>query len=128
MLHRRRLRPDANLVLDNQGNLYGSTSAGGMSQKGVIYKVNADGSNYQVVYNPDEFAFSNVFVAGDDGILYGISKEGLQQLAPDGSGKPPTTVVAFDGANFNYTNNRGMPNIIFHNAVPYTARHRRGHL
>jgi uncharacterized repeat protein (TIGR03803 family) len=112
-------RADANLVFDNKGNLYGSTSAGGMSQKGVIYKVSADGSNYQVVYNPDEFAFSKVFVVGDDGMLYGISKEGVQQLALDGSGKPPTTIVAFEGANFNYTNNRGMTNILFHDDAVY---------
>jgi uncharacterized repeat protein (TIGR03803 family) len=112
-------RPEANLTMDSKGNLYGSTAAGGMSQKGVIYKVSADGSNYQVVYNPDEFAFSNVFVAGDDGMLYGMSKEGLQQLAPDGSNKPPTTVVAFDGANFRYTNNRGMTNILFHDGAVY---------
>ena len=57
-------RPDANLVLDNKGNLYGSTSAGGMSQNGVIYKINADGSNYQVVYNPDTFAFSKYLFRG----------------------------------------------------------------
>ena len=110
-------RPEANLTLDSKGNLYGSTSAGGMSQNGVIYKVSADGSNYQVVYNPDVFAFSKVFVAGDDGMLYGISKEGLQQLVPDGSGKPPTTLVAFDGSN--YTNNRGMTNIMFHDGAVY---------
>ena len=90
-----------------------------MSQNGVIYKVNADGSNYQVVYNPDTFAFSKAFVAGDDGMLYGISKEGVAQLAPDGSGKPPTTVVAFDGANFNFTNNRGMTNMMFHDGAVY---------
>ncbi len=74
---------------------------------------------YQVVYNPDQFAFSKAFVAGDDGMLYGISKEGVQQLAADGSGKPPTTVVAFDAANFNYTNNRGMTNILFHDGAVY---------
>src|SRR6266478_5761524 len=43
--------PDANVVLDSKGNLYGTTARGGMSQHGVIYKVDADGSNYQVVYN-----------------------------------------------------------------------------
>ncbi len=111
-------RPDANLVLDNKGNLYGSTSAGGMSQNGVIYKISADGSNYQVVYNPDEFAFSKVFVPGDDGMLYGISKDGLLQLTPDGSGKPPTILVAFDGAR--YTLYRGAtPNIFFHDGAVY---------
>ncbi len=112
-------RPEANLTMDSKGNLYGSTAAGGMSQNGVIYRVDADGSNYQVVYNPDVFAFSKAFVAGDDGMLYGISKEGLQQLTPDGSGKPPATVVAFDGANFDYTNHRGMTNIVFHHGAVY---------
>ena len=111
-------RPDANLVLDNKGNLYGSTSAGGMSQNGVIYKIDADGSNYQVVYNPDTFAFSKIFVPGDDGMLYGIAKEGLLQLAPDGSGKAPTTLVAFDGGP--YMSYRGAtPNIFFHHGAVY---------
>ena len=111
-------RPDANLVLDNKGNLYGSTSAGGMSQNGVIYRIDADGSNYQVVYNPDEFAFTKVFVAGDDGMLYGISKDGLLQLAPDGSGKPPTKLVAFQGDS--YLGYRGAtPNVVFHNGAIY---------
>jgi uncharacterized repeat protein (TIGR03803 family) len=90
-------RPEADLIPDNKGNLYGMTSACGMSQHGVIYRISADGANYQVVYNPDEFAFSKVFVPGDDGMLYGISKDGLLQLTPDGSGKPPTTLVAFKG-------------------------------
>lgn len=111
-------RPEANLVLDNKGNLYGSTAAGGMSQHGVIYKISADGSNYQVVYNPDDFAFSKTFVPGDDGMLYGISKAGLLQLAPDGSGKPPTTLVAFPGDA--YTSYRGAtPNIFFHDGAVY---------
>jgi len=111
-------RPDANLVLDGKGNLYGSTSAGGMSQNGVIYKIRADGSNYSVVYNPDTFAFSRVFVPGDDGMLYGISKDGLLQLNPDGSGKPPVTLVAFDGTA--YTAFRGAtPNILFHGGAVY---------
>ena len=110
--------PNANLVLDHQGNLYGSTSGGGMSQHGVLYKVSADGSNYRVVYNPDEFAFTREFVPGDDGMLYGIAKEGLLRLNPDGSGQRPTVVVAFDGAA--YTMYRGnTPNIFFHNGAVY---------
>ena len=115
-------RPDVDLVLDNKGNLYGSTSAGGMSQNGVVYKVNADGSNYQVVYNPDTFAFSRVFVPGDDGMLYGIAeKGGVLQLNADGSGKPPTTLVAFDWSKIgnNRGTSRGMPNITFHNGAVY---------
>jgi hypothetical protein len=51
-------------------------------------------------------------------MLYGISKDGLLQLAPDGSGKPPITVVAFDGAR--YTSYRGAtPNILFHDGAVY---------
>jgi uncharacterized repeat protein (TIGR03803 family) len=110
-------RPDPDLVLDNKGNLYGTTSAGGMSQKGVIYKLDADGTNYQVVYNPDDFAFTPTFVAGDDGMLYGLSKDGLLQLVPDGANKPPTTLIAFDASN--YHNHRSKTNILFHDGAIY---------
>src|SRR5581483_10701140 len=42
----------AGLVLGNDGNLYGSTSAGGSSGYGVLYKISRSGS-YQQLYSFD---------------------------------------------------------------------------
>jgi len=41
--------PDAHLVADRSGNLYGTTSAGGPSRKGVIFRLNRKGQ-YKVLY------------------------------------------------------------------------------
>jgi uncharacterized repeat protein (TIGR03803 family) len=47
----------AGLVGDSAGNLYGTTSSGGTSGAGVVYKLDASG-NYTVLYN---------FTGGADG-------------------------------------------------------------
>jgi uncharacterized repeat protein (TIGR03803 family) len=114
--------PNSDLALDSKGNLYGSTHAGGMSQQGIIYRVDADGSNYKVVYNPDKFEFTRVFAASDDGKLYGIAKEGLIAISADGSSKSPETVFAFDGSP--HLLFRGFSNVFVHGGAFYGLSNR----
>ena len=79
------------------GVLYGSTSLGGANDRGSIFSLNKDGSNFKVIYN-----FSTGLVTGHgcysgvrykNGYLYGATISGGQyssgtifRIRPDGSG------------------------------------------
>jgi uncharacterized repeat protein (TIGR03803 family) len=108
--------PDADLVLDSKGNLYGTTSNGGMSQHGVIYRVDADGSNYKVICNPDDFKFSKLLAAGDDGKLYGMTPEGLLVFDP---ATPDKTAVAVAFTGTPDMNTQGLPHVFLHDGAVY---------
>ena len=43
--------PQARLVEASNGALYGTTSAGGISNRGTIFKINKDGSDYQILHH-----------------------------------------------------------------------------
>jgi uncharacterized repeat protein (TIGR03803 family) len=43
--------PVAGLIGDANGNLYGTTSAGGANLSGTVFKIAPDGSNYRTLYN-----------------------------------------------------------------------------
>jgi uncharacterized repeat protein (TIGR03803 family) len=43
--------PEASLVLDAAGNLYGTTSGGGFSDRGTVFTIKEDGSGFEVLYS-----------------------------------------------------------------------------
>jgi hypothetical protein len=88
---------DMDLSFDRAGRVYGFTSAGGQSSGGVIFRVNPDGSDYRVIFNPDQpFPIGGV-IAGDDGQVYGYKRS-------DSFGR--------DGALFKMPADGGTPEIV----------------
>lgn len=78
------------------GALYGTTNCGGFYDRGVVYKLNLDGSGFRVLHN-----FSRVLgsypesgvIQGAGGVLYGTTTQGgsynrgvVYALKPDGFG------------------------------------------
>jgi uncharacterized repeat protein (TIGR03803 family) len=89
--------PVGSLVEGNDGKLYGMTSRGGSSNKGVIFQLNKDGSYYTILKHfaggtsDGEYPFGSL-VEGSDGKLYGMTLGGgsihsgiIFQLNKDGS-------------------------------------------
>ncbi len=73
--------PESGLVLDVQGNLYGTTSIGGTQNLGTVFKVNATGQNtvlHSFTGTPDgEIPIDFGSLAMDaDGDLYGTTNSG----------------------------------------------------
>ena len=70
--------PRAGLVKGDDGNLYGTTVAGGASDYGTIFKISQDGANFSTLHS---FALSDGglpyagLVKGDDGNLYGTTSQ-----------------------------------------------------
>jgi uncharacterized repeat protein (TIGR03803 family) len=80
------------------GVLYGSTRSGGVSNEGTLYKVNTDGSEFQVLYPFSKTVQGSVtqsVLVGSDGYLYSPSTE-LFRLNPDGTGR--TVLHHFNGS------------------------------
>jgi uncharacterized repeat protein (TIGR03803 family) len=72
------------LLRGSDGALYGTTTAGGSAGKGIIFKVNTDGSGYDVLHH---FGGSNDgqepwagLLEGADGKLYGVANTGGSHL------------------------------------------------
>ena len=104
--------PLAPLMRATNGTLYGTTSAGGLANSGTVFRLNEDGSGYQVLHHfgggtNDGAAPQAGLVIGNDGALYGTTENGgtnslgtIFKLKPDGSGY--TNLHAFtsgDGSN-----------------------------
>jgi len=73
--------PVAGLIEDSDGWLYGTASVGGSGSAGTVFKVNKDGSGYQVLQHfrgyPDEGSTPESALAlGTDGYLYGTTSAG----------------------------------------------------
>ena len=68
------------LVSGTDGALYGTTTQGGSEKRGTIFKLNADGTAYQIVHHfgsiPGDGSTPVALVQGADGTLYGATKEG----------------------------------------------------
>jgi uncharacterized repeat protein (TIGR03803 family) len=92
------IRPRGALLIGDDGAFYGTTTSGGSSNGGVIYRVRPDGSNYQVLH---EFGTSPTagwnpeagMIRGSDGVLYGVTRYGgntnggtVFRINQDGSG------------------------------------------
>jgi uncharacterized repeat protein (TIGR03803 family) len=90
--------PYGRLAEGADGNLYGTTSIGGRSNSGTVFRVGRNGSGYQLLYGFDGTAAEGVNALGGvsfgpDGLLYGITATGgewgqgtLFRLNADGSG------------------------------------------
>src|SRR5579875_479413 len=88
--------PYACVIEAKDGALYGTTYGGGTNGAGVVYKVNPDGSNYQVLHNFNSqdgvYPYFAGVIQGRDGALYGTTAGGgahdsgvVYKLNPDGS-------------------------------------------
>ena len=72
--------PGFSLVEAKNGTLWGTTAGGGQFNRGVVFRINKNGSGFQVVHNfpakNAEFFFGVSLVAGKDGNIYGSSPGG----------------------------------------------------
>ena len=73
--------PDGALVMDHAGNFYGTTDAGGASNRGTVFRLSHAGSGWVLTtlysfqgQNDGCFPFAGV-VFGPDGALYGMTYE-----------------------------------------------------
>jgi len=75
--------PKGPVMFGQDGNLYGTTSAGG-SGNGVIYQLNPNTGAYKILHtfplvgqtSPDGSASESGLVQGSDGFLFGVTKSG----------------------------------------------------
>ncbi|HKQ39130.1 MAG TPA: choice-of-anchor tandem repeat GloVer-containing protein, partial [Verrucomicrobiae bacterium] len=70
-------QPAHGVIVASDGNLYGTSVNGGNNDVGTVFKLNRDGSGYQILHHfapdPDAFyPFAGV-IEGSDGVLYGTS-------------------------------------------------------
>ena len=103
--------PQAELVFGGDGNIYGTTVAGGANNLGVIFKISRDGTGFSVLHyftgGNDGSSPAAALTPGSDGYFYGVTQGGgsLQggtvfKIRSDGSGFQ--TLYAFDGYMFSY--------------------------
>lgn len=92
------------LSLNAQVYLYGTTSKGGDNDKGVIFRTDAFGQNYQVVYHFND-AGGHTPIWGmtlaPNGKLYGFTSEG-GSIVNQGATTPLGTMFEFDPVTFDY--------------------------
>jgi uncharacterized repeat protein (TIGR03803 family) len=95
--------PEASLVADAAGNLYGTTAAGGAHGMGTVFKLAPDGTEavlYAFSGGADGGPPTGSLILDTDGNLYGTAGGGAQghgvvfKLAPDGT---ETVLYAFQG-------------------------------
>ena len=92
--------PQGPLVVGLDNFLYGCTRRGGTDNGGIVYKINTDGSGFEVLHsfsapgseNGDGTLPDGPLVFGRDGFLYGVTSRGgtgevgvLFRVSPDGS-------------------------------------------
>jgi uncharacterized repeat protein (TIGR03803 family) len=72
--------PQEPLIQGDDGALYGTTFSGGSANKGIIFKIQPDGSGYQILHNftntPDGSNPRGALVQASDGALYGATQIG----------------------------------------------------
>lgn len=73
--------PYDNVVIGSDGALYGTTSAGGLYGSGAVFKMNADGTGFSVLYSFGVTVLDGSFphatvVQGTNGALYGTTYQG----------------------------------------------------
>ncbi|MHB8519178.1 MAG: choice-of-anchor tandem repeat GloVer-containing protein [Limisphaerales bacterium] len=71
----------AALAVGNDGTLYGTTEDGGANRSGILFKLNADGTGYQILHQFGATATDGSspiapLIVGKDGALYGTTVNG----------------------------------------------------
>jgi uncharacterized repeat protein (TIGR03803 family) len=99
--------PVASLVVGAGGALYGTTSSGGTSDRGTVFKINPDGTGFEKIHDFDGTnggLADAALVEGLDGALYGTTYLGgtsdrgtVFKISPDGAGFEK--LHDFDGAD-----------------------------
>jgi uncharacterized repeat protein (TIGR03803 family) len=83
-------RPEAGVILDSEGNIYGTTSECGSGVGyGVVYKVDTTGKEtvlYSFIGGSDGGAPSGSVVLDSVGNVYGVTSQGGNAAAPGGNG------------------------------------------
>jgi uncharacterized repeat protein (TIGR03803 family) len=109
------LFPAAPLTLGNDGNLYGTTSAGGVNGGGTVFRVTTNGIFTTVLSIPwpsfpgPDSGSGPGLTLGNDGNFYGMTQRGGIYAQSSGAGNGTIFKVTPDGAPtllaaFNYTN------------------------
>jgi len=100
--------PNARLLLATDGNLYGTTSAGGQFGQGALFRIHPDGTGYVLLKSFGEGTNDGSrpiagLLQATNGAIYGTTEEGGQfgmgtifQLNQDGSGF--TVLKSFSGS------------------------------
>ena len=127
------------LILGADGMLYGDTVWGGTKDAGTVFRINTDGSGYEVIHNFDgsEGAYyKSALVQGRDGMLYGTATGGgpigqvgvIFKLSTNGSDfsvihsfptvayqavNPSGLIQGSDGALYGTTQYGGIINTVF---------------
>lgn len=124
--------PESALVEEADGMIYGTTSGGGPANRGTIFRLNKDGSNYSVVCTfaggINDGAFprvelvplgggrflggTNSFGSGSRGVFYTVNTDGtgfttILQLGSPGGAEPWTSVTEADGVLYGVTHTGG---------------------
>ena len=103
-------RPTGGIIKASDGKLYGATAFGGTNGNGVVYSVNADGTNYAVLHQFTEsegYEPSGKLLEASDGRLYGACRFGsshigiLYRINKNGTGFE--VIFEFSGATDGYT-------------------------
>jgi uncharacterized repeat protein (TIGR03803 family) len=103
-------RSNGGLVRATGGRLFGMTSVGGAGAGGTVFGLESDGTDFAVLHSsagkPTATTFGGALLHGQDGRLYGTSKEGgsfgfgtVFRVWPDGSGFE--TIREFNGSDGN---------------------------
>jgi uncharacterized repeat protein (TIGR03803 family) len=93
------LGPIGPLYRDTQGRLYGPTVGGGTYNKGVIFRINADGTE-TVLHDfggGSDGAYPGPVIADDSGTLYGTTSEGGGATSCGSAGCGTVFKIAADG-------------------------------
>ena len=106
--------PEAAVIFDSAGNLYGTTGGGGTENNGVVFKLTPSGSGWteSVLYRfagpPDGYDPNSAMTFDHNGNLDGTTGLGggadcecgtVYQLTPSGSGWSEQVIYRFQGSN-----------------------------
>jgi uncharacterized repeat protein (TIGR03803 family) len=105
--------PQSALILDNAGNLYGTTPGGGAYREGNVFELTSSGSGwtetilYSFTGSNDGYGPTGPLVWGENGNLFGVTVRGgalnagtVFELSPtSGGGWTESTLYAFSGGS-----------------------------